>query len=150
MISAVVSCLANSSAMRLPSMLLCPGSWGWFSDEWQSHCSRGPWGLLDSPKRCKCLCRDVFRRDMASWIAMTFAWKTLQWSGRRNETLISSTRESLVVKLGTVCVYIDGVFDLVWEVVSVCTGRYEDLELFFEADYGWNVVCNAWYGYLIC
>jgi len=31
-----------------------------------------------------------------------------------------------------------------------CTGRYEDLELFFEADYGWNVVCNAWYGYLIC
>jgi len=50
-------------------------------------------------------------------------------------------------KLGAVCVYVDGVSALVWEVAPVCTGRYEDLLLFFERFY---VVCNTWYGYMIC
>jgi len=31
---------------------------------------------------------------MASCIAMTSAWKTLQWSGRRNETFMSSSGEN--------------------------------------------------------
>jgi len=51
----------------------------------------------------------------------------------------------LGVKLGAVCVYVDGVFELVWEVVPVCTGGYEDIVSFFEVDYGWNVVCTMWY-----
>jgi len=41
-------------------------------------------------------------------------------------------------------------FKLVWEVVPGCTGRYEDRVLLFEANYRWNVVCNVWYGFLIC
>jgi len=40
-------------------------------------------------------------------------------------------------------VYFDGVFELVWEVVPVCTGGYEDLVSSFEVDYGWNVVCTT-------
>jgi len=39
---------------------------------------------------------------------------------------------------------------LVWEVVPVCTGRYEDLVSSIEVDDGWNVVCYMWYGYMIC
>jgi len=47
------------------------------------------------------------------------------------------------VNLGAVCVYVDSVFELVWEVVPACTGGYEDLVSSFEDDYGWNVVCTA-------
>jgi len=32
----------------------------------------------------------------------------------------------------------DGVFDLMWEVVPVCRGRYDDRVFFFEIDYGWS------------
>jgi len=49
----------------------------------------------------------------------------------------------MFVKLGAVCVYVDGVFELVWEVMPFCMGRYTDLVLFFEVDYGWNVVCSS-------
>jgi len=48
------------------------------------------------------------------------------------------------------CVYVDGVFELVWKVVPVCTGLYEDHVSSSEVDYGWNVVCNMWYGYMAC
>jgi len=56
----------------------------------------------------------------------------------------------LGVKHGAICVYVDGVFELVWEVVPVCAGGYEDLVSSFEVDCGWNIVCNKWYGYMVC
>jgi len=63
---------------------------------------------------------------------MFFISDTLQWSGRRNETFMSSSGEKTL------------------EVVPVCTGGYEDLVSAFEVDYGWNVVCTMWYGCLVC
>jgi len=63
---------------------------------------------------------------------MFFISDTLQWSGRRNETFMSSSGEKRL------------------EVVPVCTGGYEDLVSAFEVDYGWNVVCTMWYGCLVC
>jgi len=58
----------------------------------------------------------------------------LQWSGREDSPTF------LGVRLGAVCVYVDGVFELVREVVPDCTGGYKDLVSSFEVDYGWNVV----------
>jgi len=86
---------------------------------------------------------------VASCVAITSAWKTLQWSGRGNETFMSSSGEKtpptcLGVKLGAVRVYVDGVYELMWEVVPVCTGGNIDLVFSFEVDYGWDVVCITW------
>jgi len=47
----------------------------------------------------------------------------------------------MFVKLGAVCVYVDGVFELVWEVMPFCMGRYTDLVLFFEVNSQSTVRC---------
>jgi len=66
---------------------------------------------------------------------MTSVWKTLQWSGKRNETFMSSSGEKTPPP----------VWELSWEPpVYMLTGGYIDLVSSFEVDYGWDVVCITW------
>jgi len=81
---------------------------------------------------------------MASWIAKHYSGLVLRMSSSGEKTPPPVWVLSLEPS-----VYIF-VFELVCEVVPVCTGRYEDFVSCFEVYYGWNVVCSMWYGYLIC